>query len=55
MRTFRFNSGSTRTDTQQQTVECHLHLEPTDDNQEQGTDCSCYTIEECQDRCQGYF
>jgi len=55
MRTFRFNSGTPRTDTQQQRFECNLHLEPADNNQEQAADCSCYTIEECQDRCQSYF
>ena len=62
MRTFRFNSDelqNSRTDAQHQTVACHLHLEPTDDIErryrEQAEDCSCHTVEECQDNCQGYI
>lgn len=57
MRTFRFNSDeNSRTDAQQQTVACHLHLEPTDDIfRRQAADCSCHTVEECQDNCQGYI
>ena len=59
MRTFRFNSEELRnfrTDAQQQTVLCHLHLEPADDiSEEQAADCTCHTVEECQDNCLSYF
>ena len=60
MRTFRFiTSEDSQTEAQQQTVECNLYLNPTDDLsrtiQEQAADCACYTVEDCQDNCQSYF
>lgn len=49
MRTFRFISGETATEAQQQTIRCDLHLEPSADIvQAQAADCSCYTEQECQ-------
>ena len=57
MRTFRFQSdGLPATEAQQQTIQCHLHLEPANDIfQGQAADCTCHTVEECQDRCLSYF
>ena len=52
MRTFRFTTGESSTDAQQQTVSCELHLEPSADIvEEQAADCSCYT----EDGCRGEF
>ena len=49
MRTFRFVTGETATDAQQQTISCDLHLEPSANIvQGQAVDCSCYTQQECQ-------
>ena len=50
MRTFRFGSeGTTSSNSQQQTIDCDLHLEPNDNIvQEQAADCTCYTKEDCQ-------
>ena len=52
MRTFRFGSeGTTSSNSQQQTIDCDLHLEPNDNIvQEQAADCTCYTKEDCQGR-----
>ena len=48
MRTFRFMSGDTRIETQEQTVSCEVYLEASDDTQQkQAADCTCYTEEEC--------
>ena len=49
MRTFRFGSeGTTSSNSQQQTIDCDLHLEPNDNIvQEQAADCTCYTQEDC--------
>ena len=48
MRTFRFMSGDTLTEAQQQTISCEVYLEASDDIQEeQAADCTCYTEEEC--------
>merc|ERR1712136_190185 len=48
MRTFRFTTGESSTDAQQQTVSCELHLEPSADIvEEQAADCSCYTEDGC--------
>ena len=57
MRTFRFQSDDLpATEAQQQTIQCHLHLEPANDIfQGQAADCTCHTVEECQDRCLSYF
>ena len=47
VRTFRFTDGQS-TDDQNQTVTCEMHLEPAADvPEEQATDCTCYTAEEC--------
>ena len=49
MRTFRFNTGGSSTEAQQQTVMCSLHLDPVNDiTQEQANNCSCYTRSECE-------
>ena len=48
MRTFRFMTGETTTEGQQQTISCDLHLKASDDiQQEQAADCTCYTEQEC--------
>ena len=48
MRTFRFMSGDTLTEAQQQTISCEVYLEASDGIQEeQAADCTCYTEEEC--------
>ena len=47
MRTFRFMTGET-TEEQQQTISCDLHLEASEDIQEQqAADCTCHTEQEC--------
>ena len=47
MRTFRFSSGQTL-ESQNQTISCEFHLEPTDDvSEEQAADCTCYTEDGC--------
>lgn len=49
MRTFRFNTGGSSTEAQQQTVICSLHLDHVNDLiQQQANDCSCYTQTECE-------
>ena len=49
MRTFRFNTGGSSTEAQQQTVICNLHLDDVNDLiQQQANDCSCYTQTECE-------
>ena len=46
MRTFRFTTGDT--DAQEQTISCHLHLEPSESiSEEQEPNCSCYTEDDC--------
>ena len=48
MRTFRFMSGDTLTEAQQQTISCEVYLEASDNvHQEQAADCSCFTEDEC--------
>ena len=47
MRTFRFSSGQIL-ESQNQTISCEFHLDPTDDvPEEQASDCTCYTEDEC--------
>ena len=49
MRTFRFVVPGTENEEQRQTVTCNLHLDPSENaNQNQPARCSCYTSEECQ-------
>ena len=48
MRTFRFTSEGSVANTQTQTVECDIHLEPVSDiSTEQPNDCTCYSEEQC--------
>ena len=48
MRTFRFTTGETLTDAQEQTISCHLHLEPSESiSEKQEPNCSCYTEDDC--------
>ena len=47
MRTFRFSSGQAL-ESQNQTISCEFHLEPTDDvPEQQASDCTCYTEDGC--------
>ena len=48
MRTFRFTSGGSVDNEQQQTIDCNLHLEPIADiTQDQAADCTCHTQDQC--------
>ena len=48
MRTFRFTSGGSVDNEQQQTIECNIHLEPIADiTQDQAADCTCFTEDDC--------
>ena len=48
MRTFRFKTGDNSNVAQQQTISCHLHLEPSENiTEDQEANCSCYTEDEC--------
>ena len=49
MRTFRFIVAGTQTEAQQQTISCHLYLEPATDVTpiDQPADCSCYSEAQC--------
>ena len=58
MRTFRFiTEGQSVAEAQQQTITCHLYLEPSAGVRTlgQAEDCSCYTPEDCAPQCQSYF
>ena len=47
MRAFRFTPGES-SEEQIQRISCALHLEASDDiQQEQAPDCTCYTEQEC--------
>ena len=47
MRAFRFTAGET-SEEQHQRISCELHLEASDDiQQEQASDCTCYTGQDC--------
>ena len=51
MRTFRFTSEESVENTQTQTFECDIHLEPIGDIlEEQARDCTCYEKVQCQSK-----
>ena len=48
MRTFRFTTGESAADEQEQTITCGLHLGPSEDIvEEQAADCTCHTEAQC--------